>query len=163
MEKPLFEATFRATREECLAIARARSGQHARTIWLLNLMVALCVAVLWAVRSRNAIWLTVVLAVLLLHSILNVRVLAARMYAARNASVDGTSLRFFEDRLETCSSVEEGVLRYSQITGLSRDGRYLIIYARHHTPLVVNLETMGNRGEALAQFLTQKTGQELRQ
>ena len=43
MEKPLFEATFRATREECLAVARARSGQHARTIWLLNLLVALCV------------------------------------------------------------------------------------------------------------------------
>lgn len=160
---PVFEATFRVTRENCRILARAKTGQHRRTIWLCNLLVALCVAILWVVRSANALWLTGVLAVLLLHSAIGARLTALRLYAARNASVDVTRLSFCEEGICVQSSVEETFIHYPLITELREDGRFLMLYMRHHTPLVVDRqEVAGDRGAELTEFLQERTGLEIR-
>ncbi|HIS84439.1 MAG TPA: YcxB family protein [Candidatus Faecivicinus avistercoris] len=163
MKKPLFKATFRVTRESCLALARARSNQYFRTVWACNAMIALCVGLLWAVRSSNALWLTVVLALLVMHSLLGVRLTAARMYASRHASVDETQLDFCEEGIRVRSAVEESLIRYPLITGLREDRKHLVLYMRHHTPLVVvKDEINGGGAAALAAFLRERTGLEIR-
>lgn len=159
MKKPLYKATFRVTRESCHALAKAKSSQYFRTVWVCNALIALGVAILWAIGSRHAWWLTVVLAALVFHSALGMRLSAWRMYASRNASVDVTRLSFMEEGVKVKSRVEESMIRYDQFTGLRRDGRYLMIYMRHHTPLVVcDDEVEGGKAAELAAFLTERTG-----
>ena len=163
MKKPLFEATFRVTRESCRALAKAKSSQYFRTVWVCNALIALGVTILWVIGSYHARWLTVVLAALVLHSALGMRLSAWRMYASRNASVDVTRLSFLDEGVYVKFRVEESLIRYDQFTGLRRDGKYLMIYMRHHTPLVVcDDEVAGGKAAELAEFLTERTGMALR-
>ena len=163
MKKPLFEASFRVTKESCRALAKAKSSQYFRTVWVCNALIALGVTILWVIGSFHARWLTVVLALLVLHSALGVRLAAWWMYASRNASVDVTRLSFLNEGVYVRSRVEESLIRYDHVTGLRRDGEYLMIYMRHHTPLVFRKsEVLGQRAEELKAFLKEKTGREFR-
>lgn len=163
MKKPLFEANFRVTKESCHALAKAKSSQYFRTVWVCNALMALGVAILWAIGSFHARWLTVVLVLLVLHSALGVRVAAWWMYASRNASVEVTRLSFLEEGVYVRSRVEECLLSYDHVTGLRRDGEFLMIYMRHHTPLVVSdSEVAGGKAAELEAFLTGRTGQTVR-
>lgn len=163
MAKPLFEATFRVTRESCLALARARSNQYFRTVWLCNAVIALCVALLWAVGSSHAPWLTAVLAVLVLNALLGARLTAARMYASRHADATEMRLSFSAEGVRVHSAVEESLIRYPLITGLREDRCFLVLYMRHHTPLVVPKAEVGQgRSAELTAFLRERTGLEIR-
>lgn len=163
MAKPLFEATFRVTRESCLALARARSNQYFRTVWACNAAIALCVGLLWALGSPNAAWLTAALALLALHSLLGARLTAARMYASRRALANAERLRFCEEGIRVRSAAEDSLIRYPLVTGLREDGKYLVLYARHRAPLVVvKADVSGGRAEALAAMLRERTGCEIR-
>ena len=61
------------------------------------------------------------------------------------------------------SPVEETFIHYPLITELREDGRFLMLYMRHHTPLVVDRqEVAGGRGAELTEFLQERTGLEIR-
>ena len=163
MKKPLFEASFRVTKESCRALAKAKSSQYFRTVWVCNALIALGVTILWVIGSFHARWLTEVLALLVLHSALGVRLAAWWMYASRNASVDVTRLSFLNEGVYVRSRVEESLIRYDHVTGLRRDGEYLMIYMRHHTPLVIcDGEVADGKAAELEAFLSERTGQTVR-
>ena len=86
MKKPLFEASFRVTKESCRALAKAKSSQYFRTVWVCNALIALGVTILWVIGSYHARWLTVVLAALVLHSALGLRRWLRRAVARRCCS-----------------------------------------------------------------------------
>jgi len=162
MKETRFEVNIRVTRESCRALARARSSQHIRVIWLCNTAIALGVLILWAVDSRDAVWLTVLLAVLVLHTVLRPYLTALRLYASRNAAVDVIRLSFSDEGIAVFSNVEESMLRYSMVTGLKEDSAYIIIFMRHHTPLVICKAELEDKVEGLKEYLKEQTGLEIR-
>lgn len=163
MEKPLFEVTSCVTRESCRAQARARAGQHNRIIWLVNVLMALSVAILWSVGSFHRFWMTALLALLVLQTLLRTRIDGWRMYSARNESAPEAILSFGEDDICVKSRVEESRIGYDSVTGLAQDSRYVIVLLRHHTPLVVRKEEVpGARAIELEHFLTRRTGMAFR-
>ena len=163
MSEPLFEVTVRVTPETCHALAKARAGQHSKVIWLCNVVIALCSAILWVIRSPHALWMTVLLAVLLLHTLLRVRLTAWWLYSARNESVDAIHMVFDEKGIRLRSRVEKTNIRYEMVTGLWEDARHLMITMRHHTPLVVDKNQLADaRAKELAKLLENKTGLETR-
>ena len=159
MTQPLFEVTSRVTRESCSAQARAKAGQHNRLIWLIILLMALCVAILWAIGSFHARWMTVVLGLLVLETLLRVRLDGWRMYMARNESVPEVRMLFDETGVGIRTRVEESRIGYDAVTGLFEDSRYVVVLVRHHTPLVLmKSDVSGGRAAQLQQLLTDKTG-----
>lgn len=162
-EESIFRATFRVTPESCHALAKAKSSQHQCAVWLCNAVIALGVVILWVVGSRSAVWMTAVLALVVFNSLMSARLTAWRLYGSRNSSVDVTKLKFDSKGIHVHSRVEESLLRYDQITGLRRDGKYLMIYLKHHTPLVVSAdEVEDGRADELEAFLMERTGEEVR-
>lgn len=163
MREPLFDVTVKVTPETCYALAKARAGQHSRIIWLCNVVIAFGAATLWAIHSPHAVWITVLLAVLLLHTLLRVRITAVWLYSARNESVDSVRMSFSDKGIRVQTKVEKSMIHYDMITGLREDRKHLMITMRHHTPLVVaKAELPDGRAEALAEYLKEKTGMEIR-
>lgn len=163
MSEPLFDVTVKVTPETCHALAKARAGQHNRIIWLCNAVIALCLCCLWAVRSHHVVWVSILLVLLLLHALLRVRLAAVWMYLARNQTVDQIRMTFSDKGIRVQSRVEKSKLRYDAVTGLREDRRFLMITLQHHTPLVVaKAELPDGRAEALAEYLKEKTGMEIR-
>lgn len=163
MEKKRFEATSKVTRESCRALAKAKVGQHSRVIWVINALIALCVAALWAVRSPSAGWLTALLLLLVAQNMLRRPITAAVMYATRSQTAEGVKLTFDDEGIGVRTRVENSRLRYDAVIGLREDDRFLILLFRNHTPLVVEKSgvTGGGIGELTA-FLTRRTGCEVR-
>lgn len=163
MSEPLFEVTVKVTPETCHALAKARAGQHSKIIWLCNAVIALCSVILWSIRSPHALWTTILLALLLLHAFLRVRLTAWWLYSTRNESVDAIHMVFEDKGIRLRSRVEKTIVRYEMVTGLWEDERHMMITMRHHTPLVVaKAQLNGGQAEGLAQFLEKKTGLEIR-
>lgn len=163
MSEPLFDVTVKVTPETCCALAKARAGQHNRVIWLCNAVIALCLCCLWAVHSPHVVWVSILLALLLLHTLFRVRLTAMLLYLARNHMVDQIRMTFTEQGIRVRTKVEKSLLRYDVVTGLREDRRYLMIMLQHHTPLVVaKSELPDGRAEALAEYLKEKTGMEIR-
>ena len=162
MSKPLFEATVRITPESCRALAKARAGQHIGVIWACNAVVALGAALLWAVNSPSAWWLTALLVLMLLNVLLRQRVMAWRMYASRTPLVDGVRLGFMDDEIMLRSRVEESRFPYGKVTGLRENEAYVVIYLHHHTPLLLCKEEITGGYAELRKHLLAKTGLEIR-
>ena len=86
MTQPLFEVKTHVSRESCRAQARAKAGQHNRMTWVVTIMTAFAVAILWAIGSFHAWWVTALLMLLVLDNLLRVRLTGWRMYSARRRS-----------------------------------------------------------------------------
>ena len=94
MSQTLFEIVTHVTRDSCRAQARAHSGRRNRTAWILCALMAAGVAVLWAVGSKFADWLTVLLGILLMQMLLQSETLGWRLYSARNKEAHEVRLTF---------------------------------------------------------------------
>ena len=162
MSKPLFEATVHITPESCRALARARASQHIGLIWACTAAVALGAALLWAIRSPSAWWLTALCVLLLLNVLLRPHFLAWRMYASRTPAVDNVWLGFRADGIALRSRVEESRFAYDRITGIRENDDYMVIYLHHHTPLILCKAEITGGCDALRGFLQKQTGLEFR-
>ena len=86
-----------------------------------------------------------------------------RLYASRNAAVNSILIAFEENVMRVSTSVEETTMEYSRITGMEQNSEFIILYVKHHTPLVFRKEeVLHRRADQLCQFLENKTGKELR-
>lgn len=163
MSQPLFEVVSHVTPESCMAQARARKGQHGKLIWVINLMTAVCVAVMWIIQFKGAIWMTVLLGILLLQALLQETLGGWRAYAARNESVREIRLAFSEAGIWVRTRVEESHFDYSAVTGLCENGKFLVVLMRHHTPLVMaKSEITGGTADELVDCLKERTGLSVR-
>lgn len=159
MEQPLFEVTSRVTRESCRAQARARAGQHNHVVWLVNVMMALGVAVLWSIGSFHARWMTLLLVVLVAQTLLGVRLEGWRLYLGRNEAVPEVRQTFDAEGISVKTRVEESRIGYASVTGLFEDGRYVVVLLKHHTPLVLlKADVPDGRAAQLKQLLAERTG-----
>lgn len=162
MQKPLFQATTRITKEGCRFRARARAGQHRHVVWACNAVVALCAAALWAVNSPNAVWVTAMLAALVLYGVFRSPAAGLLMYMARHESVDSIHLAFDEEGITVNTRVEKSLIRYERVTDICADARFIMINMRHHTPLVfARTDVDGGKADELAAFLAERTGREV--
>lgn len=159
MEQPLFEVTSRVTQESCRAQARAKAGQRTRVVWVVNVMMALGVAVLWSIGSFHAKWMTVLLIVLVAQTLLGVRIEGWRLYLGRNEAVPEVRLMFDAGGISVKTRVEESRIGYASVTGLFEDGRYVVVLLKHHTPLVLlKADVPNGQAAQLRQLLADQTG-----
>ena len=131
-------------------------------IWACNAIVALGAALLWAVDSPSAGWLTALLVLMLLNVLLRQRVMAWRMYASRTPSVDGVRLGFMRNEIMLHSRVEESRFPYEKVTGIRENEAYMVLYLHHHTPLLLCKDDIAGGYEGLRNHLLAKTGLEIR-
>lgn len=162
MSKLLFEATVHITPESCRALARARTGRHIGMIWACNAGVALGAVLLWTIQSPSAWWLTALLVLLLLNTLLRPHFLAWRMYASRTPAVDNVWLGFRESSIALRSKVEQSRFAYDRINGIKENNEYMVIYLQHHTPLLLCKAEITGGCDALREFLKKQTGLEFR-
>ena len=163
MESAVFEVTTSVTRQSCRAQATARLGHHMKEIFIVVVALALGTGILYAIGSPKARIMAVVLAVAAAYAVFAIPLTAARLYASRNAAVDSIHLSFEAEDFCVSTKVEETWLEYAQVSGLWENSAYMMICARHHTPLVFRKdEVAGQRAEALRAFLQERTGCEFR-
>lgn len=158
-----FEVSTTITREGCRAQAQARIGHHIREIYVLLAGLALATAILFAIHSRHADTMLCVCAIVALYDVLMIPMTSSRLYASRNTAVDSIWLSFTDEDFFVSTNVEETYMEYAQITHIYANSRFVVLCAKHHTPLVFKKsEVMHQRADELLQFLVNKTGQELR-
>lgn len=159
MEFTGFEVGTSVTRESCRAQAVARRSHHVREIIVLLSGLALGTGILFAIRSPKAGALAVVTAVAAAYACLAVPMTAARLYASRNEAVNSILIAFGGEDFRVITSVEETRFEYARITRLEENSTYMILYLKHHTPLVFRKdEVLGGQAGALRAHLEGKTG-----
>lgn len=159
----MFEVTTGVTREGCRAQAKSRMRHHFREICILLAVLGLGTTVLFAIHSDKAKLVGAVFAAALFYGAVAVPATSMRLYASRNTAVDSVWLCFGEEDLFVSTNVEETYIEYSGITRLDENSKYMVLYVKHHTPLVFKkAEVADGRTEALKAFLEEKTGHAFR-
>lgn len=159
MEDTFFEVCTSVTREGCRAQAAARLYHHVREIYVVLAGLALGAGILYAIRSPRAGLLVILLAAAAVYALLAVPLTAARLYASRNEAVNSILIAFGGEDFRVITSVEETRFEYARITRLEENSAYMILYLKHHTPLVFRKdEVLGGQAGALRAHLEGKTG-----
>lgn len=159
----MFEVTTTITREGCRAQATARLSHHVREICVVLAVIALATLILFVIRSTKTVYAAIGFAVVAVYAFLVIPMHSMRLYASRNAAVNSILIAFEENVMRVSTSVEETAIEYSRITGMEQNSEFIILYMKHHTPLVFKkTEVLHRRADQLCQFLENKTGKELR-
>lgn len=158
----MFEVKTSVTREGCRAQAKASLAHHMKELCVALAVLALAVVILRAVHSARVELVATVLGLAVLYALTAVPLTAMRLYSSRNTAVDHILLVFYADEVRVNTSVEDTWLEYDQVKRLDESAKHIIIFARHHTPLVFRKDEVLGGAEALKAFLEAKTGKSFR-
>lgn len=159
----MFEVNTTVTRESCTAQAKEKLAHHVREIYIVTIGLALIAAILFAIRSPKAEIAAAAFAIAALYNVLAVPLASARLYASRNAAVNSIFLTFGEENMRIITSVEDTAVSYDQITHMAENSGFVILYVRHHTPVVFKKTgVLNHRADELKAFLEAKTGRSFR-
>lgn len=164
MEKPLFEVETRTTPASCKAIALVRARQHGKTIWLINMVIAIGAAALWAVDSRRAYWITALLAILVLQTIFHIPIAGLLRYLVHKAEDLRVSIAFDSEKIGVHTRSEDSRIPYSEITDWAETRLYYVVMLHNHTPLAIKKAALTPDCAAMLEsVLREKTGKVCRQ
>jgi len=160
----MFEVRTSVTREGCRAQARTTLSHHLKEIWVVLAGLALTAVILYAVRAPRAWVAAAAFCIAALYAYLAVPLTAMRLYSSRNPAVRSIVLKFGENGVRVRTSVEDTAMEYGRIRQMDECGKYIVIYVRHHTPLVFRRDEVPDMGaDDLKAFLEGKTGKSFRQ
>ncbi len=163
MEKA-FEVVVQTTPASCKAIAFVRAKQHGRTIWLINILIAIGAAILWTVGSAHAYWITALLILLVIQSLFHIPLTGILRYYVYRAEDKTVRVVFDADEMRVYTHAEESRILYSEITEWAETPRFYVVMMHNHTPIALEKKKISHdKRMRMKAVLGEKTGKVCRQ
>ena len=149
-------------RAACRALARHQMRRLKFYFFSLDIMLAVCVVMLWVRGSAFAGLASVVLLLLLAYTLFSDRLAGAMIFQSANHDVGETEYAFFEDEIKAVNRAETSRLHYAGFPAIHETGEHFFLYIQKNVAIILPKADFAEGDPAkFGLFLAEKTGKVL--
>ena len=124
-------------RPACRALARHQMRKLKFLFFSLDLMLAVCVAMLWVKGSAFAGLASVVLLLLLGYTVFSDRLAGSMIFQSANHDVGETEYSFAEDCVTAANRKETSRIRYGSFLGVHETEEHYFLYIQKNVAIIL--------------------------
>ena len=160
--QPKFTVRTTLDRAACRALARHQTRKLKFYFYSIDIVLAVCVAMLWKQSSSFAGLATMVLALLLAYTLFSDRFAGMLIFQAANHNVGETEYAFADDGVTAVNRAETTRLRYAGFFGIHETADHYFLYIQKNVAIILPKADFaaGNPAE-FGTYIAEKTGKPL--